>query len=139
MDRDLNLEPFGYWTTRFTIREGKMERDIHRWIVVVVLRWCVVVKKELSRMMKLLIYESIYVPTLTKDHELCLMTERTLTRMQVAEMNFLQEVAWHILKDRVVSSVTWKELGEDRLLFHIEKSQLKNLGHLFQTPPWRDV
>lgn len=116
-----------------------MERDIHRWIVVVVLRWCVVVKKELSRMMKLLIYESIYVPTLTKDHELCLMTERTLTRMQVAEMNFLQEVAWHILKDRVVSSVTWKELGEDRLLFHIEKSQLKNLGHLFQTPPWRDV
>ncbi|KAK3544846.1 hypothetical protein QTP86_027521 [Hemibagrus guttatus] len=66
----------------------------------------VVVKKELSRKAKLLIYQSIYVPTLTYGHELWVMTERVRSRIQAAEMGFLRRVAGRSLRDRVRSSVT---------------------------------
>ncbi|KAI3363541.1 hypothetical protein L3Q82_012143 [Scortum barcoo] len=60
----------------------------------------VVVKKELSRKAKLSIYRSIYVPTLTYGHELWVMTERTRSRIQAAEMSFLRRVAGRSLRDR---------------------------------------
>ena len=71
-----------------------MEREIDRWIgaasaVMRTLNRSVVVKRELSRKAKLSIYRSIYVPTLTDGHELWVMTERTRSRIQVAEMSFL--------------------------------------------------
>ncbi len=43
----------------------------------------VVMKKELSCKEKLLIYRSIYVPTLTYGHELWVMTERTRSRIRL--------------------------------------------------------
>ncbi|KAK3534420.1 hypothetical protein QTP86_015228 [Hemibagrus guttatus] len=93
-----------------------------------------VVKKELSRKAKLSIYQSIYVPTLTYGHELWVMTERVRSRIQAAEMCFLRRVAGRSLTDRVRSSVTREELGVEPLLFHIEKGQLRWLGHLFRMP-----
>ena len=68
----------------------------------------VIVKRELSRKAKFLIYWSIYVPTLTYGHELWVMTERTRSTIQAAEMSFL---------------------------LHIERSQLRWLGHLYRMPP----
>uniref|UniRef100_A0AAY5KR82 Reverse transcriptase domain-containing protein n=1 Tax=Esox lucius TaxID=8010 RepID=A0AAY5KR82_ESOLU len=97
----------------------------------------VVVKKELSRKAKLLIYRSIYVPTLTYGHELWVMTERTRSRIQAAEMSFLRRVAGRSLRDRVRSSVTRDELRVEPLLLHIKRGQLRWLGHLFQMPPER--
>ncbi|KAI3360279.1 hypothetical protein L3Q82_014587 [Scortum barcoo] len=97
----------------------------------------VVVKKELSRKAKLSIYRSIYVPTLTYGHELWVMTERTRSRIQAAEMSFLRRVAGRSLRDRVRSSVTREELGVEPLLLHIERSQLRWPGHLFRMPPGR--
>ncbi|KAI3352201.1 hypothetical protein L3Q82_005168 [Scortum barcoo] len=97
----------------------------------------VVVKKELSRKAKLSIYRSIYVPTLTYGHELWVMTERTRSRIQAAEMSFLRRVAGRSLRDRVRSSVTREELGVEPLLLRIERSQLRWLGHLFRMPPGR--
>ena len=38
-------------------------------------------------------------------------------------------------RDRVRSSVTWEELGVAPLLLHVERSQLRWLGHLYQMPP----
>ncbi|KAI3353426.1 hypothetical protein L3Q82_019953 [Scortum barcoo] len=78
------VEEFKYLGVLFT-SEGKMEREIEidRRIgaASAVMRKSVyrtvVVKKELSRKAKLLIYRSIYVPTLTYGHELWVMTERT--------------------------------------------------------------
>ncbi len=87
----------------------------------------IVVKKELSREAKLSIYRSIYVPTLTYGHELWVMTERTRSRIQVAEMSFLRRVSGHSLRDRVKSSVTREEL----------RVELRWLGHLFRMPPGR--
>ncbi|KAK3508331.1 hypothetical protein QTP70_021477, partial [Hemibagrus guttatus] len=86
---------------------------------------------------ELSIYQSIYVPTLTYGHELWVMTERVRSRIQVAKMSFLRRVAGHSLRDRVRSSVTREELGVEPLLLHIERGQLRWLGHLFWMPPGR--
>ncbi|KAK3513052.1 hypothetical protein QTP70_000210 [Hemibagrus guttatus] len=132
---------FKYLGVLFT-SEGRMDREIYRRIsaAAAVMRSMyrsVVVKKELSRKAKLLIYQSIYVPTLTYGHELWVMTERVRSRIQAAEMSFLCRVAGRSLRDRVRSSVTREELGVEPLLLHIERGQLRWLGHLFRMPPGR--
>ncbi len=119
-----------------------MEREIDRRIgaasaVMRLMYRSVVVKKELSRKAKLSIYRSIYVPTLTYGHELWVMTERTRSRIKAAEMSFLRRVAGRSLRDRVRSSVTREELRVEPLLLHIERGQLRWLGHLFRMPPGR--
>jgi len=63
-----------------------MEREMDRRIgaasaVMRALYRSVVVKKELSRKVKLLIYRSIYVPTLTYGHESWVVTERMRLRI----------------------------------------------------------
>ncbi|KAK3530107.1 hypothetical protein QTP86_014770 [Hemibagrus guttatus] len=135
------VEEFKYLGVLFT-SEGRMDREIDRRIgaAAAVMRsmyQSVVVKKELSQKAKLSIYQSIYVPTLTYGHELWVMTERVRSRIQAAEMSFLRRVAGHSLRDKVRSSVTWEELGVEPLLLHIERGQLRWLGHLFRMPPGR--
>ncbi|TWW77636.1 R2 Retrovirus-related Pol polyprotein from type I retrotransposable element [Takifugu flavidus] len=68
------VEEFKYLGVLFT-SEGRMEREIDRRIgaasaVMRTLHQSVVVKRELSRKAKLLIYRPIFVPTLTYGHEL---------------------------------------------------------------------
>ena len=92
-------------------------------------------KRELSRKAKLSIYQSIYVPTLTYGHDLWVMTKRIRSQKQAAEMSFLRRVAGCSLRDRVLSSVTREELGVEPLLLHIERHQLRWLGHLCRMPP----
>ncbi|KAK0136316.1 hypothetical protein N1851_027786 [Merluccius polli] len=105
---------FKYLRVLFT-SEGRMEWEIDRRIgaasaVMRTLHGSVVVKRELSR--KLSIYQSIYVPDLTYGHELWVMTERTRSRVQAAEMSFLRRVAGLSLRDRVRSLVIREELEE---------------------------
>ncbi|KAK3510452.1 hypothetical protein QTP70_006835 [Hemibagrus guttatus] len=74
------VEEFKYLGVLFT-SEGRMDHEVDRWIgaaaaVMQSMYQSVVVKKELSRKAKLSIYQSIYVPTLTYGHELCVMIER---------------------------------------------------------------
>ncbi|KAK3508365.1 hypothetical protein QTP70_022939 [Hemibagrus guttatus] len=133
------VEEFKYLGVLFT-SEGRMDREIDRWIgaaaaVMQSMYRSVVVKKELSRKAKLSIYQSIYVPTLTYGHELWVMIERVRSRIQAAKMIFLRRVAGRSLRDRVRSSVTREELGVEPLLLHIERGQLRWLGHLFRMPP----
>ncbi|KAK3542618.1 hypothetical protein QTP86_031319, partial [Hemibagrus guttatus] len=132
------VEEFKYLGVLFT-SEGRMDREIDRRIgaAAAIMRSMyrsVVVKKELSRKAKLSIYQSIYIPTLTYDHELWVMTERVRSRIQAAEMSFLCRVAGRSLRDRVRSSVPREELGVNPLLLHIERGQLRWLGHLFRMP-----
>lgn len=54
------------------------------------LHWSAVVKRELSSKAKLSINQWIYVPTLTFGHELWVVTARTRSWIQVAEMSFLR-------------------------------------------------
>ncbi|TWW67330.1 hypothetical protein D4764_02G0003710 [Takifugu flavidus] len=83
------------------------------------------VKRELSRKAKLSIYQSIFVPTLTYGHELWVMTERTRSRVQAAEMSFLRRVAGLSLRDRARSSAIREELGIEPLLLRVERSQMR--------------
>ncbi|MEJ4846145.1 hypothetical protein SKA08_15585, partial [Enterococcus faecium] len=101
------------------------------------LHWSVVLKIELSVKAKLSIYRSIYVPTLTYGHELWVVTERTRSRIQAAEMSFLRRVAGLSLRDRVRSSAIREGLRVEPLLLHIERSQLRWFGHLTRMPPGR--
>ncbi|KAK3512527.1 hypothetical protein QTP70_015639 [Hemibagrus guttatus] len=135
------VEEFKYLGVLFK-SEGRMDLEIDRWIgaAAAVMRSMyrsVVVKKELSQKAKLSIYQSIYVPTLTYGHELWVMTKRVRSQIQAAKMSFLRRVAGRSLRDRVRSSVTWEELGVEPLLLHIERGQLRWLGHLFRMPPGR--
>ncbi|KAL1263714.1 hypothetical protein QQF64_006453, partial [Cirrhinus molitorella] len=133
------VEEFKYLRVLFT-SEGRMEREIDRRIgaappAMRSMYRSFVVKKELKA--KLSIYQSIYVPTLTYGHELWVMTERTRSRIQAAEMSFLRRVVGRSLRDRVRSAVTREELGVEPLLLHIERGQLRWLRHLFRMPPGR--
>lgn len=76
----------------------------------------ITVKKELSRKAKLSIYWFIYVLTLNYSHELWVMAKL-------------------LPRDRLRSSVPWEELGVKPLFLHIERSQLRWLGHLFRMAP----
>ncbi|TWW78261.1 hypothetical protein D4764_11G0003820 [Takifugu flavidus] len=99
--------------------EGRMEQEIDRRIgaasaVMRTLHRSVVVKSW--------VYRSIFVPTLTNGHELWVMTERTRSRVQVAEMSFLRRVAGLSLRDRVRSSAIREEVGVEPLLLCVERS-----------------
>nr|XP_049572422.1 uncharacterized protein LOC125965716 [Syngnathus scovelli] len=122
--------------------EGRMEREIDRRIgaasaIMRTLYRSVVVKRELSQKAKLSIYRSIYAPTLTYGHELWVVTERTRSRIQVAERSFLRRMSGLSLRDRVGSSVIRERLGVESLLLHVERSQIRRLGHLIRMPPGR--
>uniref|UniRef100_A0A3B3CJV2 Reverse transcriptase domain-containing protein n=1 Tax=Oryzias melastigma TaxID=30732 RepID=A0A3B3CJV2_ORYME len=135
------VEEFKYLGVLFT-SDGRSEREIDRRIgaasaIMRSLYRFVVVKRELSQKAKLSIYRSIFVPVLTYGHELWVVTERTRSRLQAAEMSFLRRVAGRSLRDRVRSSVTRRELGVEPLLLRIERSQLRWLGHLVRMPPGR--
>ncbi|CAG5932579.1 unnamed protein product [Menidia menidia] len=52
-------------------------------------------------------------------------------------MSFLRRVAGLSLRDRVRSSAIREGLGVEPLLLHVERSQLRWLGHLFRMPPGR--
>ena len=113
-----------------------MDRSLHL-LILHSLCCTVVTKRELSRKAKLSIYRSIFVPTLTYGHEGWVMTERTRSRVQAAEMGFLRRVAGVSLRDRVRSSVIREGLGVEPLLLCIKRSRLRWFGHLVRMPPGR--
>ncbi|KAK3519761.1 hypothetical protein QTP70_003904 [Hemibagrus guttatus] len=137
------VEEFKYLRVLFT-SEGRMECEIDRRIsaAAAVMRsmyQSVVVKKELSQKVQLLIYQSIYVRTLTYGLELWVMTKKTRFRIKATKMNFLGRVEGRSLRDRVRSSVTREELRVERLLLRIERGQLRWLRHLSWMSPWGGV
>ena len=78
--------------------EVKMERGMDRRIgaasaVMQALRRFVRSKGELSRKAKHSVYWSIFVPSLTYGHELWLVTKRTRSQVQAAQISFLHSVA----------------------------------------------
>ena len=122
--------------------EGRMEHELDRRIgaagaVLRSLYQTIVTKRELSQKAKLSIYRSMFVPTLSYGHESWVMTERTRSRIQAAEMRFLRRVSGVSLRDRVRSSDIREGLGVEPLVLQIERSQLRWFGHLVRMPPDR--
>ncbi|XP_061622105.1 furin (paired basic amino acid cleaving enzyme) a isoform X2 [Phyllopteryx taeniolatus] len=125
------VEEFKYLAVLFT-SEGRMEREMDRRIGAAS---AVMQTLYRSDILKLSIYRSIYVPTLTYGHELWVVTEKTRSRIQGAEMSFFRRVSGLSLRDRVRSSVIREDIRVESLLLHIERSQMRWLGHLIRMPP----
>ena len=86
------------------------------------LKWSVVVKRELSYKKKLSIYRPMYIPTLIYGHELWVVTEGMRLRIQLDKMSFLRRVARLILRNRVRSSELRERLRIGPLLLHVERN-----------------
>ncbi|KAI3370590.1 hypothetical protein L3Q82_007160 [Scortum barcoo] len=138
------VEEFKYLGVLFT-SEGKMEREIDRRIgaaSAVIMYRTIVVKK---------IYRSIYVLTLTYGHELWVMTERTRSRIQAAEMSFLlRRVAGRSLRDGERDAREGEKLshsggvGVEPLLLHMHREESAEVAWASVsdapwTPPWGGV
>lgn len=63
-------------------------------VILQVLHRTIGVKNELSHKVKLSIYRSVYVPSLTCVHELWVVTHRTTCGYKVAQMKFPPESGW---------------------------------------------
>ncbi|KAI3374811.1 hypothetical protein L3Q82_021033 [Scortum barcoo] len=136
------VEEFKYLGVLFT-NEGKMEREIDRRIGAASADYAVGVPDRRGEEGAESKGEALDLPvnlppTLTYGHELWVMTERTRSQIQAAEMSFLRRVAGLSLRDRVRSfDHSARSFGVEPLLLHIERSQLRWLGHLFRMPPGR--
>ena len=64
----------------------------------------------------------------TNGHELWVVTKRTRSEVQAAEMSFFY--LGLSLRHSLRSSPIWEELGVEPLLLHVERSQLRWLRHL---------
>lgn len=100
-------------------------------VVMQVLYQTVAMKKELGHKVKLSIYQSIYVLTLTYGCELLVLTERIGSRIQAAEMRFVWGVAGLSLRDWLKSE-DWREVGGSRESRHLIRIRPINLG----ARPW---
>lgn len=137
------VEKFKYLGVLFS-SDGSLDQEIDRRIgsAAAIMRQLgrgVIRKRELSNTAKLSVFRSIFVPTLTYGHENWVMTERTRSRIQAAEMRFLRGIAGLTLRDRVRSSAIREGLNIEPLLLRIERSQLRWLGHLLRMPSNRLV
>ena len=92
----------------------------------------VVLKRELCTKAKLSVFRSVFVPILTYDHKCWVMTERVRSRVQVAEIVFLQKFRGLSLLDKVKSIDFRQSLNIEPLLLRIERSQLRWYGHVTQ-------
>ena len=88
------------------------------------------VKREIGRQTNLSIYRSSAVPTLSYVHELWVVTKRTRSRIQAAEMTFPRRVAGLSLEYRVRSCVIQEDLRVELFPLRNEKSQMSWLGKL---------
>lgn len=132
---------FKYLGVQFS-DDGKQDGEIDRRIgaasgILRSLNRSVVTKAELSKKTKLSIFKSVYRPTLIYGHEQWILTERTRSRIQSAEMRFLRRIADVSLRDKIKSSTIRKSLRIEPLILHIERSQLRWLGHILRMPPNR--
>lgn len=85
-----------------------------------------VVVKEISCKANLLIYHSIYVPTLADGHEVGVVTKRTRLRVR--------RVVGLCLRDRVRRSDIRRALGVEPLLLRVKRSQLRWFRHVIRMP-----
>ena len=127
-------EKFKYLGVVFT-SDGKQDVELNARIgqasaVMRELNRSVVLKKELCNKAKISVFKSVYTPILTYGHESWVMTERTRSRIQAAEMRFLRGVAGITRLDRVRNSSIRNSLGIEPLLLQIERSQLRWFGHV---------
>ena len=87
-------------------------------------------KKEISRDAKMLIYNSVYLPTLTYGAESWTLTKNQEEKLNMPEMKYLRRVAGKTRRDRVRNNIIREEVGQTAIQEHIKKKELRWFGHL---------
>lgn len=91
---------------------------------------CLVGKREVSTKTKMLIYKTIYLPTLMYAGESWTMTSKHESRITSAEMRYLRKVVGKTRRDRVRNVNIRRELEQEPILSTLNQRQLKWFGHL---------
>ena len=135
------VEKFKYLGVAFT-SDGRQDKELDTRIgkasaVMRALHNSVVMKQELSKKAKLLIFKTVFVPILTYGHESWVVTERVRSQVQASEMRFLRRIEGVTLFNKVRSSEIRKSLNIEPLLLQIERFQLKWFGHVRRMPQER--
>src|SRR5690606_19463265 len=122
--------------------DGRQEKEIDRRIaqasVVARELWRLVVcNARLSQEAKLAVYRSLFKSILTYGHESWILTERTRSRVQAAEMRFLRRIVGVTRMDRIRNDDIRMDLGVEPLLLSVEKSQMRWYGHVLRMAPNR--
>ncbi|CAM1312533.1 Uncharacterised protein r2_g2296 [Pycnogonum litorale] len=102
------LEKFEYLGVVFT-SDGRRDIELDTRMsaagaIMRQLQRSVLLSRELGVKAKLAVFKSVFVPILTYGHEPWVMTERTRSRIQAAEMAFLRRISGLAMFDRVRSS-----------------------------------
>ena len=135
------VEKFRYLGVAFT-SEGRQDKELDTRIgkasaILRALHYSVVMKQELSKKPKVLIFQTVFVPIFTYGHECWVMTERMQSKVQASEMKFLQRIEEVTLFNKVRSSEIRKTLNLEPLLLRIERSQLRWFNHVSRIPQER--
>ena len=96
------------------------------------LHYSIVMKRELSKKAKLLIFKTVFVFILTYSHQSWVMTERVRSQVQASEMRTLRRIEGVALFNKVFSSEIQKSLNIEPLLLRIKRSQLRWFGQIDQ-------
>ena len=135
------VEEFKYLGVMFS-SDGRQDKEIDRRInqasaVPRELGKMVVSNTRLSQEAKLAVFKTLYRPILTYGQESWILTERTRSRVQAAEMRFLRKIMGVTRLDRVRNTVIRETLGVEPLLLSVEKAQLRWYGHVLRMAPDR--
>ena len=107
------------------VRSGKASA------VMRALHQSVVLKPELSRNTKLLVFKSIFISILIYGHESWVMTERVRSHMQASELRFLQTIKVVTMFDKLCNTAAIREfLNFEWLLLRIKRPQLRWFSHV---------
>ena len=129
-----HVEKFKYLGVAFT-SDGRQDEELDTQIgkvsaVMRALHYSVVMKRELSKKAKLLIFKAVFVPILTYGHESWVMTKRVRSQAQASKMRFLRRIEGVTLYNKVRSSEIRKSLNIEPLVLRMERSQLRWFGHV---------
>ena len=109
------VEKFKYLGVAFTSAVRQDEALVTRIgkasVVMRVLHYSGVMKRELSKKAKLSVFKTVFVPILTSSHESWVMIERMRSQVQASEMRFSQKIEEVILFNKVRSSEIRKSLN----------------------------
>lgn len=134
------VEEFKYLGTLFT-SDGRQEKELSRRINCAsgVLRelWTLAGNRTVSTEALVSIFKAVYRSSLTYGHETWILTERTRSRVQAAEMRFLRRIVGVTRMDRIRNTSIREALDLEPLLLFTEKSQLRWFGHVLRMGPDR--
>ncbi|KAF6215611.1 hypothetical protein GE061_010367 [Apolygus lucorum] len=94
-------------------------------------------KREVSKPTKMVVFKTIYTPTLTHSSESWALSSKHRSRLQAVEMRYLRKVEGKTRRDRVRNQTIRSSLDVQPLQTKIEEAQLRWFGHVVRMPDSR--